>query len=47
MGSMGLAAFALLVSQEIAKHSPRLVLTIATIAWQGVSVLLWRARKRL
>jgi hypothetical protein len=47
MGSMGLAAFALLVSQEIAKHSPRLVLTIATIAWLGVSVLLWRARKRL
>ena len=47
MGSVGLAAFALLAWQEIAKHSSWLVLTIATIAWLLVSVMLWQIRKRL
>lgn len=47
MGSIGLAVFALLAWKEIARHSPWLVLTIATVAWLVVSVLLWQARKRL
>ncbi len=46
-GSVGLAIFGMIVWQTIPKHSPWLVLTCATAAWLGISLLLWEVRKRL
>ena len=47
MGAIGLAVFALIVWKEVAKHPPWLVLTISSIAWLMVAVMLWQVRKRL
>jgi len=47
IGTIGLAAFALVVWKTIPNHSPWLVLLGATLVWMTLSVLLWRARKRL
>ena len=46
MGSVGLLAFALLVSQFLPRHSAWMVLTSATVAWLVVSVLIWHLLKR-
>jgi hypothetical protein len=46
IGSLGLLAFALLVWQLLSEK-PWLVLLSAALAWAGVSVLAWQARKRL
>lgn len=45
-GSIGLAIFAVVVWRAVPSHSAGLVLTIATLAWLGVSVLLWELRKQ-
>jgi hypothetical protein len=47
IGSIGLAAFALVIWKTIPDHSPWLVLIAATLLWMGLSVLLWHFRKRL
>ena len=46
IGTIGLAAFALLVWKTIPNHSPWLVLLGATLVWMTLSVLLWPVRKR-
>jgi len=47
IGTIGLAAFALVVWKTIPNHSPWLVLPGATLVWMTLSVLLWQVRKRL
>jgi len=47
MGSIGLLVFALLVWQFLPSHTPGLVLAGASLAWLGVSVLIWQIRKRI
>jgi hypothetical protein len=47
IGSVGLALFAILVWLAIPSYSPWLVLSIATVAWLAVSMLVWEMRKRL
>jgi Protein of unknown function (DUF3147) len=47
MGSIGLFVFALLVWQLAPTHRTWLVLTLATLTWFAVSVLVWQLRKRL
>jgi len=46
IGGIGLAAFALITSYLLPKHSTPLVLALATTAWFLVSVALWSIRKR-
>jgi hypothetical protein len=46
MGSMGLFVFALLVWQFAPAHRAWLVLTLATLTWFAVSVLVWQLRRR-
>ncbi len=46
IGSIGLAVFGWMVWREIQRHSPWMVLTVATCLWLAVSVLLWEGRKR-
>jgi uncharacterized protein DUF3147 len=46
IGTIGLAAFALVVWKTIPNHSAWLVLLGATLVWMTLSVLLWQVRKR-
>ena len=46
IGGIGLAAFALITSYLLPKHSTPPVLALATAAWFLVSVALWSVRKR-
>lgn len=46
LGSIGLTAFAVVIWQLI-KVSPALALFLAMLFWFGVSILAWRARRRL
>jgi len=46
IGGIGLAAFALITTFLLPKHSTPLALVLATIAWFLVSVALWSIRKR-
>ena len=47
MGSVGLLAFAVIVWQGILKHSPVIVLCIATLAWLLAAVLTWEVHEHL
>ena len=47
MGSIGLAAFAVVVWQLLPHYSVALVLGIATFVWFTVAVAMWLARKML
>lgn len=47
IGSIGLVLFAVLVWQWLPTHSAWLVIGGATLAWLGVSVLIWEIRKRM
>ncbi|SRR5579864_6323526 len=47
IGSVGLLVFALLIHESIRQHSAWLVIGGATLAWLGVSVLIWYLRKRI
>jgi hypothetical protein len=46
-GSIGLAVFALLVWRAMPHHSAWIVLTVATLVWLIVSVVLWGILKQL
>jgi hypothetical protein len=46
MGSIGLLVFALVVWRLMPNHPSWLVLAGASLAWLGVSVLIWQIRKR-
>jgi Protein of unknown function (DUF3147) len=45
MGSIALAAFAMLVWKELAPHDAALVLLTALVLWLALATLLWRLRK--
>lgn len=45
MGSLGLVVFAVLVWKFMPSHKAWLVLTVATLSWLAVSVLIWYLRK--
>ncbi|MBV8674659.1 MAG: DUF3147 family protein [Acidobacteriaceae bacterium] len=45
MGSIGLMVFGVVVWRFLPSHASWAVLTIAGVAWMGVSVLLWWVRK--
>jgi len=45
MGSMALAAFAIVVWKELALHNAALVLLAAFVLWLALATLLWRLRK--
>lgn len=45
MGSIGLFAFALVVTQFVERFRPSLVIAGAAAIWMAVSILLWRIRK--
>jgi Protein of unknown function (DUF3147) len=47
MGSIGLFVFALLVWQFAPAHRAWLVLTLATLVWFAVSLVIWHLRRRL
>lgn len=47
MGSVGLFVFAILIHEWIQDYRPWLVIGAATVAWMGVSVLMWYLRKRM
>jgi hypothetical protein len=47
MGSIGLAAFAVIIWQTLPNSSVSIVLTGATLVWLVVSVLVWELRQRL
>lgn len=47
MGSAGLFVFAVIVAGFLRRHTPWLVIGAATLAWIGVSVLIWDIRKRI
>jgi hypothetical protein len=47
IGSIGLCVFALVIHELIRHHSTWLVIAAATLAWAGLSVLLWYLRKRV
>ena len=47
IGSIGLLAFALLGWQFMPGHNAALVLAGGTLAWLGISILLWLVRKRV
>jgi hypothetical protein len=44
-GSIGLVAFAILVSWLTPYYASWFVLSVSAVAWLGVSVILWRARR--
>lgn len=46
MGSLGLLVFAVLVWKLMPGHKAWLVLTVATLSWLTVSVLIWYLRRR-
>ena len=46
LGSVGLAAFALLAWKQLPGHSPAWVLIASALLWLAVSTLLWWIRKR-
>jgi uncharacterized protein DUF3147 len=45
MGSIGLLAFALMVSKTLARHPAWQVLSAALLIWMGVSLIVWRIHK--
>jgi hypothetical protein len=45
IGSIGLLAFAWLVSRFIPSHNPWLILCASTAVWLTISVLIWQIRK--
>ncbi len=45
LGGMGLLAFATMVAGFITRHNPWMVLGASSLAWLGVSIGVWRARK--
>jgi hypothetical protein len=45
MGSLGLLVFALVIWQYVTEYPSWIVLVVATLAWMGASILLWRFRK--
>jgi hypothetical protein len=45
MGSIGLAAFAVVVWQMLPRYPVALVLSAATLVWFAVAVMMWLARK--
>ncbi len=45
MGSIGLFAFALVVTQFVERFRPSLVIAGGAAIWMAVSILLWRIRK--
>ena len=45
MGSMALAAFAIVVWKQLALHNAALVLLAAFVLWLALATLLWRLRK--
>jgi hypothetical protein len=47
MGSIALAAFALLVWKRLPFHNAALILVAAMGLWLGLAILIWRARKLL
>jgi hypothetical protein len=47
MGSVGLAAFAIVVWQLLPRYPVAIVLAAATVAWFAVAVTMWLARKIL
>jgi hypothetical protein len=47
IGSIGLFVFALLVWRFLPNYDAPLILSSATVAWLGVSVLIWWIRKRI
>jgi hypothetical protein len=47
IGSLGLFAFAFLVSRMLITHSPVLVLVLSTASWLSVSLFGWYLRKRI
>ena len=47
IGSIGLCVFALVIHELIRQLSTWLVIAAATLAWAGLSVLLWYLRKRV
>lgn len=47
IGSMGLFVFAFLIHEWILYHSTWMVIAGATVAWLGVSILIWFMRKRM
>lgn len=46
LGSIGLAAFALLTWKQLPQHSAPLILIAAALLWLAVSITLWWIRKR-
>jgi len=46
LGSISLAIFAILVWRAMPDHPAWLVLSVATIAWLVIAMLLWRLRKQ-
>jgi hypothetical protein len=47
IGSIGLFVFALSVWQLVPTHRAWLVLTLATLTWFAVAVLIWQVRRRV
>jgi len=47
MGSIGLLAFAALITVFIPGHQPWAVILLATVAWMAVSLVIWLLRKRI
>ena len=47
MGSIGLLVFAVLMAAFIDAHRAWLVIALSTLAWFGVSLLIWQLRKRM
>lgn len=47
MGSIGLLGFAVIVWRGIRKYPAGLVLSVATLAWSLVAVLIWGSRDRI
>jgi hypothetical protein len=45
MGSLALAAFALIVWKLLPRHDPAVILTAALGIWCAIALLLWRVRK--
>ena len=46
MACIGLTAFAVVSWKLLPLHATWLALTVATLTWAGVSVMVWTARKR-
>ena len=45
MGSLALAAFALIVWKLLPRHNSAAVLMAALVLWLALAILLWRVRK--